>query len=150
MVLTQSVQWASHRKGFQLPPPSPLKQKGHHGDIPGNHWRRWRQASTSMLQRLHWITELSTWQPFGLYMCAHFCYKMVHCEMWDVFLLWHITLQAITGTITSAPYHFINSSPFIWRSGTSRFYLLVPYLQVSCSKSPRVGYHFCCPHMATR
>ena len=50
---------------------------------------------------------------------------------------WPITAwaysEAIAGAATLVTCHEVQALQLIWRSGTSRFYLLVPDLQISCS-----------------
>ena len=48
-------------------------------------------------------------------------------------LFYLVPLVPIAGTTKLVPYHLIKSLQLIWRRGTSRFYLLVPHLQVSYS-----------------
>ena len=42
-------------------------------------------------------------------------------------------LLAIAGTTSLVPCHVVKSLQLIWRLGTWRFHLQVPYLQMSCS-----------------
>ena len=47
-------------------------------------------------------------------------------------LIGRVTLVTITGTIIPVPFLQVKSLQFIWRLGTRRFHLRVPYLQMSC------------------
>ena len=57
----------------------------------------------------------------------HFTYMYIACNRVCVFLV------AITGTTILVPYHAAKSLQLIWGSGTRRFHLRVPNLQMSCS-----------------
>ena len=52
----------------------------------------------------------------------------------------YVTPKAITGTTNLVPYFWVKSLQFIWRSGTRRFYLRVPTLQMYCRLDYKTGY----------
>ena len=61
-----------------------------------------------------------------------------------------MTLVAISGTAKLVPYHVVKSHQLSWRSGTRRWNLRVPDLQMSCSDLTRMrGYQPVLPAMVT-
>ena len=63
------------------------------------------------------------------YFIKNWCKRLASCSS----QIGRVILVGITGTAKLVPYHFIKSLPLDWRSGTSRWNLLVPDLQVSGS-----------------
>ena len=60
-------------------------------------------------------------------------------------------LAAIAGAVILIPWHIVKSLQLIWRSGTRRFHLRVPDLQMSCSDFTKwSGTNVVVPVMATR